>query len=95
MQDGYFVLPAYPVENVIDPTGAGDTFAGGFFGYLASHPGPPTWDRIRRACVQGCLLASFTVQDFGLDGIRNVQLPDVAQRLKQYLTTVSYPLTNG
>jgi sugar/nucleoside kinase (ribokinase family) len=89
---GYFVLPAFPIDNVVDPTGAGDTFAGGFFGYLASHAEEPTWDLIRRACVQGCLLASFTVQDFGVEGIQRVKLPDVEQRLKHYLSCVSYPL---
>ena len=89
---GYFALPAYPVEQVIDPTGAGDTFAGGFFGHLASQAGAPNWDHIRRACVQGCLLASYTVQDFGVSGIQKVQLPDVHSRLKQYLSTVEYPL---
>lgn len=87
---GYFVLPAYPVENVVDPTGAGDTFAGGFFGYLATHDGTPGWDHIRRACVQGCLLASFTVQDFGVEGIKNVRVQDLDSRLQNYLKIVSY-----
>jgi len=88
---GYCVFPAFPVENVVDPTGAGDTFAGGFFGYLATHGGIPDWNQLRRACVQGCLLASFTVQDFGTDGIRRVQLSDLTKRLKEYLEVVHYP----
>jgi sugar/nucleoside kinase (ribokinase family) len=88
---GYFVLPAFPVETVVDPTGAGDTFAGGFFGYLACHSGPPDWDHIRRACVKGCLLASFTVEDFGIDALRRVNLNDLEGRLKKYLEIVGYP----
>ncbi len=93
-EKGYFVLPAFPVENVIDPTGAGDTFAGGFFGYLASHSGKPDWDHIRRACVKGCLLASFTVEDFGTDGLKRVQKTDLMQRLDQYLEVIGYPVSN-
>lgn len=90
---GYFVLPAFPVENVVDPTGAGDTFAGGFFGYLATHDGPPSWDHFRRACVKGCLLASFTVQDFGTEAIRKVTMSDLEHRLESYLQIVTYPQT--
>lgn len=89
--DGIFVLPAYPVDQVVDPTGAGDTFAGGFFGYLATHGGVPTWDQMRRACVKGCLLASFTVEDFGVDGIQRASLADLDKRLTQYLSIINYP----
>lgn len=88
---GYFVLPAFPVENVVDPTGAGDTFAGGFFGYLASCGEALDWEHLRRACVQGCLLASFTVQDFGTEGIKRVQLSDLNRRLGEYLEVIHYP----
>lgn len=91
--EGYFVLPAFPVENVVDPTGAGDTFAGGFFGHLASLglTQMPNWNELKRACVKGCLLASFTVQDFGADGIRRVKLPDLERRLSEYLNVIQYP----
>jgi sugar/nucleoside kinase (ribokinase family) len=88
---GYFVLPAFPVEKVVDPTGAGDTFAGGFFGYLASCTDSIDWDHLRRACVKGCLLASYTVQDFGTDGIKRVQSTDLNKRLGEYLEIINYP----
>jgi sugar/nucleoside kinase (ribokinase family) len=64
-RDGIFVAPAYPVERVFDPTGAGDTFAGGFLGYLASI-GKQDPSSIRRATVYGAVLASFTVEAFSL-----------------------------
>src|SRR3954454_5190798 len=60
--DEFFALPAYPLETVFDPTGAGDTFAGGFVGYLTRHPG-----EYRRAMAYGTALASFNVEEFGTD----------------------------
>lgn len=89
---GYFVLPAFPVEKLVDPTGAGDTFAGGFFGHLASFGGVeiPEWDELRNACVKGCLLASFTVQDFGTDGLRRVKLSDLQKRTHDYLEIIRF-----
>ncbi|MFN8790838.1 MAG: PfkB family carbohydrate kinase [Bdellovibrionales bacterium] len=69
---GLFLLPAFPIEEVVDPTGAGDTFAGGFFGYL-SHVGTrPTFGDLKKACLAGSCMASFTVQDFGLKGLLKV-----------------------
>src|SRR5665213_64355 len=83
-EERYFILPAFPVENVVDPTGAGDTFAGGFLGRLAQHQ--KGWDReeLKRACVDGCLLASFTVQDFGLESLRRVTPQHIQERLQAY-----------
>ncbi len=80
----YFILPAYPVEDVVDPTGAGDTFAGGFLGHLAQLNRAWRRDDLKQACVHGCLLASFTVQDFGLEGIRNVQNAQLQDRIRAY-----------
>lgn len=85
----FFILPAYPVAEVVDPTGAGDTFAGGFFGYLASRGRAPEMEDLKEACVHGCLLASFTVQDFGLDGIKRVTRSEVTSRLASYAKVVS------
>lgn len=85
----FFVLPAYPVENVVDPTGAGDTFAGGFLGHLAQLPGAWSREDLKAACVNGCLMASFTVQDFGLEGIRGLGLPQIKDRLKAYHAIIS------
>jgi len=83
-EDRFFILPAFPVENVVDPTGAGDTFAGGFLGHLAQLDRNWTRDDLKLACVHGCLMASFTVQDFGLEGILQVQPKDLEARIAAY-----------
>lgn len=81
---GLFVLPAFPIAEVIDPTGAGDTFAGGFFGYL-SHVGTrPKFEDLKKACFVGSTVASFTVQDFGLKGILKVNKTELENRQNQY-----------
>jgi sugar/nucleoside kinase (ribokinase family) len=78
-----FAAPAYPLENVFDPTGAGDTFAGGFLGYLASRR--EIQDReMRRAIVYGSVLASFTVEKFSLDRLRQVTLGDIQERYRAF-----------
>ncbi|MGE0763664.1 MAG: PfkB family carbohydrate kinase [Bdellovibrionales bacterium] len=91
-ENRFFILPAFPVENVIDPTGAGDTFAGGVFGYLAKTGESLSYANLRQACVHGCLMASFTVQDFGLMALRNVNWADVEKRQSQYLEIISYSI---
>ena len=88
-ENQYFILPAFPVETVIDPTGAGDTFAGGFFGYLAKTNESFKLGHLKQACIQGCLLASFTVEGFGLDRIRSVTWADVEQRMAKYSKVIS------
>jgi sugar/nucleoside kinase (ribokinase family) len=82
-KDAIFAAPAYPLENVFDPTGAGDTFAGGFLGYLASRS--EIHDReLRRAIVFGSVLASFTVEKFSLDRLREITLADVLERYQDF-----------
>ena len=82
-KDAIFAAPAYPLENVFDPTGAGDTFAGGFLGYLASRS--EMHDReLRRAIVFGSVLASFTVEKFSLDRLREITLADVLERYQDF-----------
>jgi sugar/nucleoside kinase (ribokinase family) len=82
-KDTVFAAPAYPLENVFDPTGAGDTFAGGFLGYLASRP--EIHDReLRRAIVFGSVLASFTVEKFSLDRLREITLRDIHERYQSF-----------
>ena len=88
-QEQYFILPAFPVDEVVDPTGAGDTFAGGFLGHLALVERAWTREDLKLACMQGCLLASFTVQDFGVDGIRRVQIEDLEGRARAYHQVIS------
>jgi sugar/nucleoside kinase (ribokinase family) len=81
-RDSYFVAPAYPVENVCDPTGAGDSFAGAFMGSLA-HRGDFSDSTLRRAVLHGCVVASFTVEAFGVDRVRDLASPEVDQRLRK------------
>jgi sugar/nucleoside kinase (ribokinase family) len=80
---GIFIAPAYPLENVFDPTGAGDTFAGGFMGYLAN-----TMDfsdtALRRAAVMGSVMASFNVEDFSLNKIRDLDYKEIELRFREF-----------
>src|SRR5262245_22005556 len=70
-KDVRFALPAYPVENVVDPTGAGDSFAGGFLGYVAS-AGSVRPETLRRAMLYGTVTASYCVEGFGVEGLERV-----------------------
>jgi sugar/nucleoside kinase (ribokinase family) len=82
-KDAIFAAPAFPLENVFDPTGAGDTFAGGFLGYLASRA--EIHDReLRRAIIFGSVLASFTVEKFSLDRLREITLRDIHERYQEF-----------
>ena len=81
--DSAFAVPAYPLENVFDPTGAGDTFAGGFLGYLTSRR-EVTDKEFRRAIIFGSVLASFTVEKFSLDRLREISLSDVHERYQDF-----------
>jgi len=81
-REGFFALPAYPLETVVDPTGAGDTFAGGFVGFLAAHLADPLSDELlRRAMVHATVLASFNVEEFGTDRVRRLTRPEIAERM--------------
>jgi len=90
-EEQFFVLPAFPISRVVDPTGAGDTFAGGFFGFLAKNNLSHSLADLKRACVEGCLLASFTVQDFGTKSVADLTLEKLNQRHGHYLEVISYP----
>jgi len=85
-----FYVPAYPLENVFDPTGAGDAFAGGFMAYLA-RSGSVSEENIRRAMVVGATMGSYAVEQFGIRGFETVTLADVWMRVKAFadLTHVS------
>jgi sugar/nucleoside kinase (ribokinase family) len=78
-----FATPAYPLEEVFDPTGAGDSFAGGFLGQLA-RSGELTQQGIRRAIVYGSVVASFTVEDFGVKRLANITLQDIEERYRSF-----------
>ncbi len=82
-RDSYFAIPAYPLESVFGPTGAGDTFAGGFMGYLASQ------DRLdeaamRRAMIFGSVMASFNVEEFGTDRIQRLTQDEINERFRTF-----------
>jgi len=89
-EQGYFILPAVPLEKVTDPTGAGDTFAGGFFGYLASLGRVPTVADMKMACMKGTVLASFTIQDFSVAALAKTTLKELDQRLEKYLGVIKF-----
>lgn len=78
-----FSLPAYPTEKVIDPTGAGDTFAGGFMGYLAK-AGRINEAALKRALVYGTVAASFNVEDFGLNRTASLNMRDLEKRFSHF-----------
>jgi sugar/nucleoside kinase (ribokinase family) len=81
-EDEFFALPAYPLETVVDPTGAGDTFAGGFVGYIARHLDEPlSSDVLRNAMAYGTALASFNVEGFGTDCVRDLTATAVTERV--------------
>jgi sugar/nucleoside kinase (ribokinase family) len=82
--EDFFALPAYPLEDVLDPTGAGDSFAGGFVGYLAAHPDEPLeGDLLRRAMAYGTTLASFNVEEFGTERVRRLTPDEITERVER------------
>ena len=88
-EGGVFSAPAFPIENVVDPTGAGDSFAGGFMGWMAREGdiGPAT---IRTAMILGSVLASFSVEDFSLDRFRRLDLGQIRERFAAFSDLVHF-----
>jgi sugar/nucleoside kinase (ribokinase family) len=84
-----FATPAYPLEEVFDPTGAGDSFAGGFLGQLA-RSGDHSQGGIRRAIVYGSVVASFTVEDFGVKRLTSVSLADIEDRYARFVQLTDF-----
>jgi sugar/nucleoside kinase (ribokinase family) len=84
-----YVLPAYPTTRVVDPTGAGDSFAGGMMGYLAERGSfdPKT---LKEAMAYGILVASFTVEDFSLDRLQQINREDLRQRMDEYQRMLAF-----
>ena len=82
--EGVFGLPAYPTADVVDPTGAGDTFAGGFMGYVAAHADEEISDELlRRAMAYGTALASFNVEAFGTERMQTLRAEEVTERVSE------------
>jgi sugar/nucleoside kinase (ribokinase family) len=78
-----FAVPAYPLENVVDPTGAGDSFAGGFMGYLAAK-GSSDDPALRQALVFGSVMASFNVMEFGPRRLGALTFPEIEGRFHEF-----------
>ena len=82
--DGFFALPGFLLEDVRDPTGAGDSFAGGFLGYLDMQgPGDPTPEKLRRAMAYGTVLASFNVEAFGTERVAGLTEDEITARYEE------------
>ena len=86
-----FFAPALPLAQVFDPTGAGDTFAGGFMGYLA-HSQDLSFENMKRAVIYGSAMASFCVEEFSIDRLRNLTNQDVLDRLDQFKKLAHFTL---
>ncbi|MGH7771993.1 MAG: PfkB family carbohydrate kinase [Candidatus Binatia bacterium] len=84
-----FATPAYPLEEVFDPTGAGDSFAGGFLGHLA-RTGDHSQRGLRRAIVYGSVVASFTVEDFGLKRLTTLSLAEIEERYRRFVELTDF-----
>jgi sugar/nucleoside kinase (ribokinase family) len=90
-KNGVFCVPAFPLEEPHDPTGAGDSFAGGFMGYLAS-AGQKSDAALRRAMVYGSVLGSFAVEKFGLDRLRTLKRGEIHARARHFLKLTQFKL---
>lgn len=88
-KENMFFAPALPLEDVLDPTGAGDTFAGGFIGYIA-HTNDISFENMKRAIIIGSTLASFTVEKFGTERIINVTEPEIDKRIQAFVNLVDF-----
>lgn len=87
----HFAAPSYPLEEIIDPTGAGDSFAGGFMGYLAS-TGDMSEANMRRAVIYGSTLASYNVQDFSVDRMRTLTQQEIEERCQIFRRISSFDI---
>ncbi len=87
--DSYFSLPAYPLEFVFDPTGAGDSFGGGFLGSLSRYD-LIREEELRRSIVYGSVLASFNVEDFSCERLRNITFEDIDKRYYEFLSMTKF-----
>jgi len=91
--DRFFSLPAYPLDTVQDPTGAGDSFAGGFMGYLTAHGEGAAQDHgvLRSAMTYGSVMASFNVEDFGTERVRRLTRDEIDRRFDDFRSMTSLP----
>ncbi|MBX9852038.1 MAG: sugar kinase [Cytophagaceae bacterium] len=93
-KDQVFFAPALPLEEVFDPTGAGDTFAGGFIGYLASTK-DISFDNMKRGIIYGSAMASFCVEKFGVERIVDLSTAELESRVQQFVDLVQFEIRIG
>jgi sugar/nucleoside kinase (ribokinase family) len=89
-EDGFFALPGFPLEDVRDPTGAGDSFAGGLLGYIDSHPGELDDACLRRAMGYGTVLASFNVEEFGTERVARLSREEIDARFEELVAMTRF-----
>jgi sugar/nucleoside kinase (ribokinase family) len=87
-----FVAPALPLEEVFDPTGAGDTFAGGFIGHIA-HTRDISFDNMKTAIIVGSAMASFCVEKFGTTRLREITRADIDTRIQDFVDLVQFDIS--
>ena len=87
--DLFFAAPAFPAETVVDPTGAGDSFAGGMMGYLAG-AGEVTPENLKRACIYGTIVASFNIEDFSLKRFQQIRREDIDRRFEEFRAMLAF-----
>ena len=89
--ENVFFAPALPLEDVFDPTGAGDTFAGGFMGYIAATD-DTSFENMKRAIIAGSALASFSVEKFGTERLTEISGKDMDERMQQFVTLTNFEM---
>ena len=87
-----FFAPALPLEDVFDPTGAGDTFAGGFMGHLA-HTKDISFENLKTAIIVGSAMASFCVEKFGPERLKEISKPEIDDRIRQFIDLVNFDIS--
>lgn len=87
--DNVFFAPALPLEDVVDPTGAGDTFAGGFIGYIA-RSGDLSFDTFKKAIIHGSAMASFCVEQFGTDRLKHLTEKEISDRVAEFVSLTTF-----
>lgn len=90
-EENVFFAPALPLEVVFDPTGAGDTFAGGFIGYIAK-TGDISFENMKRGIIVGSAMASFCVEKFGIERLKEINKADIDNRIQQFVDLVSFDI---
>jgi len=89
--DKLFFAPALPLQEVVDPTGAGDTFAGGFMGYIAKTE-DTSFENMKRAIIYGSAMASFCVEQFSVEALKSLDAPMINERVQRFVDLVNFNL---